>query len=247
MARRSRDDGQDALDNFERVVKPAGCRAIKTPTSTTSRPGGGKEPGQEEGRPWSRPPRVNKDLRHLRAALPQAKEWGYLPRPAEVPHGRRSRRSCPTFVTGEHFAAVYQACDEARMPGGPALPGRRTGGGPLIVMGYMTGWRISDMLALRRDDLDLEAGDRDHPGRGQQGQARRPGEAAPRRGRAPEASCRLRRRASSPGTTTGGRSYAEFAGSRRRPASTCPAGEARAHPASATSTASTTCAGRSPP
>jgi integrase len=25
-------------------------------------------------------------------------------------------------------------------------------------MGYMTGWRISDMLALRRDDLDLDAG-----------------------------------------------------------------------------------------
>lgn len=28
----------------------------------------------------------------------------------------------------------------------------------LIVVGYMTGWRISDMLGLRRDDLDLEAG-----------------------------------------------------------------------------------------
>jgi hypothetical protein len=27
-----------------------------------------------------------------------------------------------------------------------------------MVMGYMTGWRIGDMLGLRRDDLDLEGG-----------------------------------------------------------------------------------------
>src|SRR5215831_19063159 len=28
----------------------------------------------------------------------------------------------------------------------------------ILVTGYMTGWRIGDMLDLRRDDLDLEAG-----------------------------------------------------------------------------------------
>jgi integrase len=28
----------------------------------------------------------------------------------------------------------------------------------LIVMGYMTGWRVGDMLGLRRDQLDLETG-----------------------------------------------------------------------------------------
>jgi integrase len=28
----------------------------------------------------------------------------------------------------------------------------------LIVAGYMTGWRISDLLGLRREDLDLEGG-----------------------------------------------------------------------------------------
>jgi hypothetical protein len=27
-----------------------------------------------------------------------------------------------------------------------------------MVMGYMTGWWIGDMLALRRSNLDLEAG-----------------------------------------------------------------------------------------
>ena len=31
-------------------------------------------------------------------------------------------------------------------------------GGALVIMGYMTGWRIADMLALGREPLDLESG-----------------------------------------------------------------------------------------
>jgi len=64
----------------------------------------------------------------------------------------------PTYVTGDHFADIYRACEHARKPkdipnATPAAWWRA-----LLVMGYMTGWRIGDMLALRRDRLNLEAG-----------------------------------------------------------------------------------------
>jgi hypothetical protein len=58
---------------------------------------------------------INKELRHLRAALSTAKEWGYLPK---VPKFRmiREPKYLPTYVTGDDFAAIYKACDKARMP-----------------------------------------------------------------------------------------------------------------------------------
>jgi integrase len=62
-----------------------------------------------------------------------------------------------SYATPEHFAAIYEACERARKPAGLPYPAADWWRG-LIVMGYMTGWRIGDMLALRRDQLDLDAG-----------------------------------------------------------------------------------------
>jgi integrase len=62
----------------------------------------------------------------------------------------------PTYVTGDPFAAIDKACETARMPTNfpfPAADWWRA----LVVMGYLTGWRISDMMGLRRADLDLDA------------------------------------------------------------------------------------------
>jgi integrase len=113
-----------------------------------------KEPGKKAGSILS-PASINHDLRDVKAALRVATEWGYLPR---LPKFRMEKepKKLPTYVTGEHFAAMYGACNHARMPAGlpyPAADWWRA----ILVMGYMTGWRISDMLALRREDLDLEA------------------------------------------------------------------------------------------
>jgi integrase len=114
-----------------------------------------QEAGKKKGDLVS-PATVNKDLRHVKAALGYAKEWGYL---IEVPRIRFERvpKKLPTYVTGEHFAAIYRACDAARFPQGkPYSPADWWRA--LVVMGYMTGWRISDMLGLRRDGVDLVEG-----------------------------------------------------------------------------------------
>lgn len=102
------------------------------------------------------PATVNKDLRHVRAALNVAVEWGYLPR---IPRFRMEKtvKKIPRYMTPEHFALIYGACDVAKKPAKlPYPPGDWWRG--LLVFGYMTGWRIGDLTALRRADLDLKDG-----------------------------------------------------------------------------------------
>lgn len=102
------------------------------------------------------PATLNKDLRHLRAALTVAYDWGYLPK---VPRFRMERvtKRLPRFVTPEHFAAIYQACDVAKSPAGQPYPAADWWRA-LLVFAYMTGWRIGDMLQLTRDCVDVDAG-----------------------------------------------------------------------------------------
>jgi integrase len=155
LAPRSRDQAEIALGHFERLMKPVRVFAIGTGHIDEFIAKRRKEPGKKKGSLLS-PASVNTDLRHLKAALNVAVEWGYL---KQLPRFRMEKvpKKLATYVTGEHFAAAYKACDKARMPGGfaftPADWWRA-----LIVTGYMTGWRISDMLNLRREDVDLDAG-----------------------------------------------------------------------------------------
>jgi integrase len=69
----------------------------------------------------------------------------------------RQPNELPTYVTPEHFAGIYQACHKAQRPRGLPFP-PADWWRALLVAAYMTGWRISDLLGLRRDDLDLETG-----------------------------------------------------------------------------------------
>jgi len=146
----------EALDSFERIIKPGRIGTIKVQTIDQFIRERSAEPGKKGGSLVS-PATVNKQLRHLRSVLTVAKEWGYL---KERPRFRmvKEQRKLVKFVTGEHFAAIYAACDQARKPVGLAHVTAADWWRGLIVFGYMTGWRISELLALRRSELDLDAG-----------------------------------------------------------------------------------------
>jgi integrase len=156
LAQRSRPQVLTSLDHFKRIIKPVRVFAINTQHIDDFIAARRLEAGQKAGSTVS-PATINHDLRHLKAALRVAAEWGYL---THVPKFRMEREpgKLPTYVTGDHFAAIYRACNVATMPENVPNVKPADWWRALLVMGYMTGWRIGDMIALRRDRLDLEAG-----------------------------------------------------------------------------------------
>ena len=143
------------LDHFDRIARPGKVRTIKTAMIddyvAKRRNDRGKKPGSTVS-----PATINRELRHLKAVVNVAHEYGYLP---AVPKFRmvKELKRIPRYVSPEHFAAIYKACDTAKMPRNlscaPAEWWRA-----LFVFSYMTGWRIGEPLSLRREDLDLDAG-----------------------------------------------------------------------------------------
>lgn len=102
------------------------------------------------------PATINKELRHLKAVLRVAHGWKYLPEMPKVKMFREPEK-LPLYVTPEHFAAIYKACDVAEKPTDlPYEPGLWWQG--LTTFCYMTGWRIGECLSLRSEDVDVEAG-----------------------------------------------------------------------------------------
>jgi integrase len=155
LAPQSRGGAITALSHFQAAVKPGRVLGIKTQTIDEYITLRRSQPGKKKGDVLS-PATVNKELRFIKAALRVAHEWGYLP---IVPKFRMEKApvKLPTYVTGEHFAAIYKACESAKFPADQPYPAADWWRG-LVVMAYMTGWRISELLALRREDLDLDAG-----------------------------------------------------------------------------------------
>jgi len=120
LAVRSRPEVRAALGNFERVVRPGRMAAIKMTTIDEFIAKRRQEPGKKRGDLVS-PATVNKDLRQVKAALQKAKGWSYL---SEVPHFslEKEPRKLPTYVSGDHFVAIYQTCAQAELPAGLPYP-----------------------------------------------------------------------------------------------------------------------------
>jgi len=143
----------DTLKVFERISKPKFVASITTDLvdafSTTRL----KEKGIR-GRTLS-PSTVNKDLRYLRSMVRVAHDWGLI---AKLPkfHFLKTVKKLPTFVPPDHFTAIYKACDSASLPND--IPNVSAGDWwrALLIMAYMTGWRIGQIVALKWSDVDLE-------------------------------------------------------------------------------------------
>jgi integrase len=145
----------EAVRHFARIVRPTWVDVLKTQVIDSFVAQRRNEPGKKKGTTVSAAT-INKELRHLKAVLRVAKDWGYL---QEIPKVRMLREAVkiPRYVTPAHFAAVYQACHAAVRPSKyPFAAGDWWRA--LFVFAYMTGWRIGEMMALRRHDLDVNQG-----------------------------------------------------------------------------------------
>jgi integrase len=149
----------DSLDHFRRIAGPGRVQSITAVMIDGFVAKRRREPGLKPGSVVS-PATINKDLRHIKAALRVAREWGYLP---EVPKIRmvKEPQKLPTYVAPEHFDLIYgTACDLAKLP---AVAEQRYTAADwwraLVVTAYMTGLRVGEILAVRKEDVDLNKGE----------------------------------------------------------------------------------------
>jgi integrase len=156
LAPKTRISAAGSLDQFERIIKPKKMSALTANTIVSFAAARRQERGKKVGSVMS-PASVNHDLRNVKAALNIAQEWGFI---TAVPKVRMERepKKLPVYMTDEHFAQAYCACDCAKLP--DDLQGVAAGNWwrALLVMLKMTGWRISETLSLKWDDVDLDAG-----------------------------------------------------------------------------------------
>ncbi|OYV81573.1 MAG: hypothetical protein B7Z73_17935, partial [Planctomycetia bacterium 21-64-5] len=152
---RSAEAAKLALDTFGKKMKPGKMAAIKSQTVDKFIKLRMLDDGYG-GRKLSKAT-INKELRYLRAALRVAHEWEYLPK---VPRFKffKLAEKLPTFIPPEDFAKLYQACGQAKLPGDVKNVSAENWWKGLLMLGYMTGWRIGQLLALKWADVDLGAG-----------------------------------------------------------------------------------------
>jgi integrase len=140
LARRTQQGFRSTFGHFERLCQPGRLTSIRTAMID-----GFRAARRAEGMATNT---INTDCRRLQAALRRAQRWDYL---TQLPAFALEREAVkePRYVTPEHFAALYRACDQMDRPDFWRS---------LLVLAYLTGWRISELMALRRDQVDLETG-----------------------------------------------------------------------------------------
>lgn len=157
----TREATQYAINHFERIIRPVKMRGITSKVFADYVAARRQEPRNPKAKEPDKQPRVspatvNKELRALRAMAKRAFRWKYI---TEVPEIEflKEHQKLATYIPPEHFTALYQACDHAKRPaGGTIRPGEWWRA--LLIVAYMTGWRIGQILALEWSQVDLDEG-----------------------------------------------------------------------------------------
>jgi integrase len=155
MSAANRQETTSSLDHFERLINPKKIAAVSSADLLRFVSKRRKEHGMREGECVS-PATINKELRHLRAVFRKAAKLGHLKTCPDIPFVKEPKK-LPCWVPPDHLAKMYQACDVVTRPTDLPYPVGDWWRGMLIFC-YMTGWRIGSVLALRRDDVDLDKG-----------------------------------------------------------------------------------------
>lgn len=156
LAPRSQVSIKNSLAHFERVACPSIISKISDEMIDKFITARLLERGKKKGSHVSAAS-VNCDLRNIKAALRTAKRWKYL---QEIPEFRfqREPKKIVSYVTPEHFAAIYLACKKAKFPNDLPNVTAETWWQSLLAVGYMTGWRIGEILAMRKEDFSPDEG-----------------------------------------------------------------------------------------
>lgn len=155
MGAKNRKSTEAALKHFERLIKPGRMSTLTAHAIDRYKSLRARERGLKKGSTVS-PATINKELRHIRAVLNIAEEWGMLARAPRVRMLREPERD-PEFVDDEKFALLYDACDQMLRPHAANYP-PADWWRAILTFAYLTGWRIGEILELRRDNVDFEDG-----------------------------------------------------------------------------------------
>lgn len=99
---------------------------------------------------------VNKDLRYVRCALNKARKWRLIDDRIDVELLREPERD-PEYIDDDTFAKLYAACDAMVRPRDRHYTPKEWWQA-LLKFAYLTGWRIGQILALLRDNVDWSTG-----------------------------------------------------------------------------------------
>ena len=143
------------IKNFERIANPATVQQIDEMLIDEYISIRSREPGRK-GDSIS-PATVNKELRTVRAMLNAARRWKIIRDVPEIEFLRCDQEE-PEFISSAEFSKLYHACRQSSLPEPMLNVSAEDAWKGLLVFIYMTGWRISQTLALEWGDLDTDSG-----------------------------------------------------------------------------------------